>query len=493
MIRHPDHHVQPPDRSAALAVIRAGMLDVLVVGGGIVGAGIARDAALRGRSVGLVEQADFASGTSGRSSRLLHGGLRYLAQGRLRLVRQAGREKQVLRRIAGHLHLPLAFVFPAWQGSPWPLWKLRAGVRLYDLLCGPPAAESSTILDADDALRLAPGLRTSGLRGAVRYFDALTHDARLVIDTLRSAAAAGAVVVNACRLEWAERDGDGWCCGLRDTASGAALTAKARCVVNAAGPWADRIPHSRLRLRLTKGVHLVVDRSRLPLAEAVVMTDGPRILFAIPWAQRVILGTTDTDWPGPPGEPRVEAGDRDEVLAVVNRCFPEAGLGPADVLSCWAGLRPLIADRRGGPSDISRAHRILSSEPGWIDVAGGKLTTYRLMAGQVVDLLERRLGGGRVACRTADEPLPGCPDEPPRAGLEPPEVHEDVVRRAVRQEWALHLDDVMLRRAGWHYYRPDRLEIAGRVAGWMARECGWDQIRQAAELDRYRGVFSPIE
>jgi len=486
-------HDAPPDRAAALAAIGAGTLDVLVVGGGIVGAAVARDAALRGLRVGLVEQADFASGTSGRSSRLLHGGLRYLAQGRLRLVRQAGREKQVLRRIAGHLHLPLAFVFPAWRGSPWPLWKLRLGVRLYDRLCGPPEDERSTVLDAAGVLRLAPGLVTAGLRGAVRYFDALTNDARLVVDTLRSAVAAGAVVVNGCRLEWAERAGDGWRCGLRDTETDAALTARARCVVNAAGPWADRIPHSGLRLRLTKGVHLVVDRSRLPLAEAVVMTEGRRILFAIPWAQRVILGTTDTDWPGPPGDPGVDARDRDEVLGVVNRCFPDAGLGAADVISCWAGLRPLIADRRGGPSDISRAHRILCPEPGWIDVAGGKLTTCRLMAREAVDLLARRLGTGHTPCRTADQPVPDDPDIPFLVGLEPPAVHEQVVRQAVRREWALHLDDVMLRRAGWHHYCRDRLDIAARVAGWMARECGWSQARQAAEMDRYRRVFSPVE
>jgi glycerol-3-phosphate dehydrogenase len=458
--------------------------DVLVVGGGIVGAGIARDAAMRGLRTALVEQHDLAFGTSSRSSRLLHGGLRYLAQGRLGLVFEASREKMILHRIAPHLAEPLPFLFPTYRGEGWPLWQLRVGVKVYDRLCGRRNLGPSTSLTPDDVAEVLPGIRRGGLTGAVRYFDGFTNDARLVIDTLRSAARHGAVVLNYVRLEEASRSAEGWRCRLHDVIAEEQREVVARCVVNATGPWAATLPHSRVRLRLTKGIHLVIDRERLPVPSAVVMTHEGRILFAIPWGDRVILGTTDTDYAGPPEAVAVEPEDVDYVLSVANHAFPSAKLGSKDLIGGWAGLRPLIAGRRGGPSDISRAHQIRMGEPGWLDVAGGKLTTYRLIAEQSVDRLLRYLQRPTGQCRTAEEPLLAS-GETLASGILPPPVDAEVVRHFCKHEWAVHLDDVMLRRTGWHYYHSDAVQLAEQAAGWMAEALGWDRSRQQAELIAY--------
>lgn len=485
-------------REAALQSIVSAPLDLLVVGGGVVGAAVARDAALRGYRTALVEQYDFAWGTSSRSSRLLHGGLRYLAQGRIGLVREASQEKEVLRRIAPHLAQPLPFVFPVYQGNRhWVLWQLKAGVKIYDALCSGRNLGRSSWLDRRQTLEAVPGLTSTGLQGAVRYFDGFTQDARLTLDTLRSAARAGATVLNYCRFAAASRQGD-WRCTLEDRLRPRTLQARARSVVNATGPWAPGLAHSRVQLRLTKGVHLVIDRSRLPLAETTVMADGQRILFAIPWGERVILGTTDTDYAEAIEEARTDARDRAEILTVVNRLFPQANLSPADVLSSWAGLRPLIADPHGRPSDISRSHQIQNPEPGWWDVAGGKLTTCRLMAEQTLDRIIRskQLPPPAHACRTAAEPL--LPAEPPPtashgepapasgfSGILPPPVSRAAVHHFCAEEWAVHLEDVMTRRAGWRHYLPHRLELGEQVAEWMGEALGWTPMRRRAELQSY--------
>ena len=456
-----------PERAAALARVDGGTVDVLIVGGGIVGAGVARDAAMRGLSVVLVDRADFASGTSSRSSRLLHGGLRYLAQGRLRLVREAGTEKMVLHRIAPHLTRPMPFVFPTYRGTEWKLWKLRIGVKIYDRLSAGRNFERSGWLRPADVQCTVPGLNPHDLTGAVRYYDAVTGDARLVIDTLRSAASHGATVVNYAPFDRAERRGDAWRCALRDALSGRTFELTARTVVNAAGAWADRFPQSRVKLRLTKGVHLVVPRERLPVPECVVMTEGPRILFAIPWGERTILGTTDTDYAGDPASPTCEPADAAHVLCVVNRSFPQARLHDGDVVSTWAGLRPLLATKSGRPSDISRAHEIHMTDPGWFDVAGGKLTTYRLMAEQAVDRVVSFLGVRAAPCATASEPLIPNESNPRFSGVVPPAVRREAVEHYCRNEWAVHLDDVLLRRAGWQHYCDEVPAVARQVAEWM--------------------------
>jgi glycerol-3-phosphate dehydrogenase len=417
--------------------------------------------------------------------------LRYLAQGRIGLVREASTEKMTLSRIAPHLAEPLPFLFPTYKGSDWVRWKLRIGVKLYDWLCGKSNLGSSSGMYADEMLQRLPGLEPTKLTGGVRYFDGLTCDARLVLDSLSSAAKHGARALNYVSLVSADRDGDAWKCTLCDEATSQDLVARARVVINAAGAWAQKFPLSKVHLRLTKGVHVIVDRTRLPAPEAVVMTEGKRILFAIPWGERVILGTTDTDYDGPIENPQCDEKDLAYVLRIVNQTFPAAKLGRDDVISAWAGLRPLIADPNGKPSDVSREHRIIVDEKGWIDVAGGKLTTYRLMAQQAVDRTMALLGRPKAQSQTAKVPLlEGL--EKSYSGVVPPAVSREAVEHFCRQEWARHLDDVMIRRTGWRFYHRLHLAIARQAAEWMAASLGWSADDTAAEFERYRRMTEPL-
>ena len=468
-------------------------LDVLVIGGGIVGAGVARDAAMRGLRTGLVEQHDFSSGTSSRSSRLLHGGMRYLAQGRVGLVREASKEKTILRRIAPHLAQPLEFIFPTRKASGWPRWKLGVGVKVYDLLCGVGQGGGSGSMGVEEALRRVPGLNTDQLTGAVRYYDALTNDARLVLDTLNSAAKHGAIACNYVRLVNATAEGDVWRCELESVDTQAKHVVLARSIVNATGPWSDRIPHSSTTLRLTKGVHLVVDRKRLPVTDAVVLAEGNRILFVIPWGERVILGTTDTDYRGPLENPSCDPEDVAYILDVVNDAFPATRLNNADVVSTWSGLRPLVADPNGNPSDISRRHKIAMSHPGWWDVTGGKLTTYRLMAEEAVDSIAKYLDVKTPPCSTARTPLVEGGQTAALSGILPPPVSESAVIYFCQVEGAHHLDDVMIRRTSWRHYYHNHLELATNVARWMAAELAWGHEQVESELQRYRRLTGASE
>lgn len=485
-------------RDQTSTALAAEPLDLLVIGGGIVGAGTARDAAMRGLRVGLVEQHDFAFGTSSRSSRLLHGGLRYLAQGRIGLVREASVEKTVLHHVAPHLSDPLPFLFPTYRNNRhWPLWQLKIGVKLYDLLCAGRNLGQSTSLSAQALLKKVPDLNPAGLAGAVRYYDGFTNDARLTLDTLRSAARHGALLLNYCRFENAAL-GPVWHCQIRDLYGDHEFTVEARAVVNATGPWAAGLPHSRVKLHLTKGVHLVVSHARLPVTETVVMTDSKRILFAIPWGERTIIGSTDTDYIGPPEDVRPQVQELTYLLDVTNRFFPEAKLQVEDLISCWAGLRPLVADGSSRPSDISRSHQIRSPEPGWWDVTGGKLTTYRLMAQQTLDrvtvfLRQRRGATTFHPCRTAVETLLPPEETAGRSGVLPPVPDRAAVEHYVENEWALHLDDIMLRRTSWHYYHPDAADLAKRVADWMGEMLCWSAQTRSAEFERYlKAVETPI-
>ena len=463
-------------------------LDMLVIGGGIVGSGVARDAAMRGLRVGLLDQQDFAAGTSSRSSRLLHGGLRYLEQGRLGLVRESSREKKVIRHIAPHLAEPLGFIFPAYRGAGRPLWQLRGGVKIYDLLGGGRNFQPSRGFTRGETLAMLPALKASNLTGSVRYFDALTNDARLVIDTLRSAERHGAALLNYARFRAARRVGEIWECEAEDVITGAVHSLEARTMVNATGPWADRVPHSTVKLRLTKGIHLVLLRARLPVPEAVVMPDGRRIIFVLPWGERIILGTTDTDFEGAPESVQVEPRDREYLLRAVNEYFPAAGLNERDIVSAWAGVRPLIANADGSPSDISRAHQIRCPAPGWWDVAGGKLTTYRLMAEQTVDQIVPHLGTAVQACTTADEPLLPVGEAPRFSGIGPAPQTREAVEHFVRHEWAMRLGDVLLRRGGWAHYNRLTDEEVEAVAQWFAEAAGWSETQMKSELEHWRAI-----
>jgi len=496
----------PLTREETIARLQREPLDLLVVGGGIVGAGCARDAAMRGLRVALVEQYDFAQGTSSRTSRLLHGGLRYLAQGHVGLVREASHEKRILHRIAPHLCDPLAFVFPAYRGGQWPLWQLRIGVKLYDMLAGGSLLKhgnlgSSQGLGAEQTRAFVPGIRRDGLRGSVRYFDAMTNDARLVIDTLRSAARHEALLLNQMRYVEGRPGPARWQVTLQDALADREIGCEATVIVNATGPWAPSIPQSGLRLRLTKGVHLVIERGRLPVADAVVLTQGSRILFAIPWGERTILGTTDTDYEGRPEDVATAEEDIEQVLAAVNHGFPDAAIRRDEVIRTWAGLRPLIDSGRGKPSDISRAHEIRSPKPGWIDVAGGKLTTYRHIARQTIDAVLQQADMEQRPCTTADEPLlpeltvpsprpsaAAAPSVDPTSGIIPPDPSREIIARFCHEQWAVHLDDVMRRRANWHYWYRDPFTLAEQVSQWMAAALDWSEQTRQDELANYRAA-----
>jgi glycerol-3-phosphate dehydrogenase len=242
---------------------------------------------------------------------------------------------------------------------------------------------------------------------------------------------------------------------------------------------------------LTKGVHLVIDRSRLPVSDAVVLPEGDRIVFLIPWGERAIIGTTDTDYSGDPSAAVVDEGDVTYLLAIVNSAFPEARLAATDLVSAWAGVRPLIApreERAGAPSDLSRSHHIRMNEPGWIDVAGGKLTTYRLMAEQTVDRICEHLGGDWKPCRTASTPLRTEGGDGFSSVL-PPDFGRRAVEYYCRHEWVVHLDDLLLRRTSWHFYEKNAHRLARQAAQWMAEQLEWDAGRMEQELRRYSEQF----
>lgn len=396
--------------------------DLLVIGGGINGAGVARDAALRGLRVALIEKADFGSGTSSRSSKLIHGGIRYLQQGDFRLVRIACRERDLLRRrLAPHLVRPLAFLFPVYRNDPVGVFALGLGMWLYDLLAIFRNIRRHRMRTASQTLALEPTLRSEGLRGAALYYDCFTDDARLTLETVLGAEEEGALVGNYLELRSFIKE-QGRLAGaiVQDQFGGSEFAIRARCVVNATGPWADhvrRLDDASVTpcLRLTKGVHVVVPRERIGNAHAVVLRSpqDQRILFVIPWQSHAIIGTTDTDFTGSPEEVTADDQDVDYLLTAANWFFPTAKLCTADVVSSYAGLRPLVAPEGGAqdPSAVSREEEILESPSGLITLAGGKLTTYRFVAAEIVSLAAKRLGRARearrISCKTATTPLPG--------------------------------------------------------------------------------------
>ena len=398
--------------------------DLLVIGGGINGAGIAREAALRGLRTALVEKADFASGTSSRSSKLVHGGFRYLETGDFGLVLEASRERDLLRRrLAPHLVTPLRFFFPIYRGGSLPLWKLRVGLVLYDLLAAFRNIERHQAVRGAEAAAVEPRLRAEGLVGGALYHDCFTDDARLVLENVLGAAQAGAICLNYAGVESFERDSAGMLTGatVRDHGDeGGSFLMRTRTVVNAAGPWLDRIralddPASRAVLRPTKGVHIIVPRERVGNRNAIVLSAvrDRRILFVIPWEEHTIVGTTDTDYDGAPDAVAADERDVEYLLETLNVHFPQARLKPHDVVSTCAGLRPLVAGARPeAPSEVSREDALFESPSGLLSLGGGKLTTYRRVAIKVVDRIARRLRerfGMQVQRRSGTEsiPLPG--------------------------------------------------------------------------------------
>lgn len=404
-----------PTRTAQLLRLGQRRFDVVVIGGGISGAGIARDAARRGLDVAVIERDDFASGTSSRSSRLVHGGVRYLEHGHLRLVFESSHERRVLLRIAPHLVRPLPFTWPVYAGARIVLWKLRAGLLLYDLLALFRNVAPHRGLDAAGIADAEPMLQRAGLRGGARYFDATTDDARLTLATLLDAAVAGATIVNHAEvtgLRLADARVNGVC--VTDRLGGRSFEVDAACVVNATGPWTDGIrrmedPHTAPAVLGSKGTHIAVPAHRVGNRGAVTLlaADG-RVMFVLPGGTCTIIGTTETATSGSPDEVRATRADVDYLLASANCAFPAAALAPDDVIAAWAGIRPLIAHGHAGdPSSASREHRVETGPQGVITVTGGKLTTYRVIGRDVVAAVFRALRRAPPRDRTADLPIAG--------------------------------------------------------------------------------------
>jgi glycerol-3-phosphate dehydrogenase len=408
--------------------------DLVVIGGGITGTGIARDAALRGLKVALFEKGDYASGTSSKSSKLVHGGLRYLEHGEIGLVFESVSERRVQTRVAPHLVRPLPFLIPIYQGAKPGLELMNVGLWIYDSLALFRAPRlHKTFRGARAALEIEPALRAEGLRGALEYYDCATDDARLVLENALDARVLGADCHTYTEvLRFVRRD-DGRITGVavHDRLTGESRTVSSRVVILAAGAWTDEmiarfeLPIERPLLRRTKGVHVVVPRERLPLTRAITLISpvDHRVMFAIPWRERTVLGTTDTDFEGTADDVAADASDVTYLCESANGVFPGTRIEPQDVISTWAGLRPLIAAPPNvDESDVSREHEVFTRTDGLVIIAGGKLTTYRRMARQAVNetlkLLDQ-LGETITVTRasTKQRPLPGA-DGLPEATLE---------------------------------------------------------------------------
>ncbi len=405
-----------------------GPFDLLIIGGGITGAGAARDAAHRGLRVALLDQSDLASGTSSRSSKLVHGGLRYLEQGEFSLVFEAVAERRILQEIAPHLVNPLPFLFPVYDTSRRGVFSINVGMWLYDGLSLFRSPKIHKKLSVKEVREAEPQLRSKGLKGAPVYYDCATDDARLTLETALDAEARGAVIATYTRVTGYIRGPGGRVQGVtaEDMLTGESLEIQAAAVINATGPWSDRTRGldghiTSDRLRPTKGIHIVVDAECLSIDHAIVgfqPKDG-RVFFVIPWGEQTYIGTTDTDFQGDPGDVAADSADVDYIVEATGFYFPDAGITRDDVICTWAGVRPLISEEEASnESSVSREHLIRLDADGLITIAGGKLTTYRRMGAEVVDKvvdLLRMLGHplDLKPAETGIEPLPGAVGWPP--------------------------------------------------------------------------------
>jgi glycerol-3-phosphate dehydrogenase len=393
-------------RTKSLQALTEQRFDLIIIGGGITGAGIARDAALRGLSVALIERRDFAGGTSSRSSKLIHGGIRYLQQGDVGLVREAATERYAVRKLAPHLARPVQMMVPVSSRASYA--KLSVGLWTYDRLAGVSDEERYRMLSREETLALEPKLRAEHIYGAGLYYEYVTHDARLVIEVVKSAAALGAVAANYAAVDgFVLEQGQIGGVEVRDQLSGDTFSVRGRVVVNAAGPWVDSVrllgePGDKPRLRLTKGIHLGIRTERTGLSRIVVMNArDKRGVFAIPRGAVTYLGTTDTDYPQPEDYPYITADDVAYLLDAANRTFDvDPPLVAEDVVSAWAGLRPLLQQEGKKPSELSRKDEIMVGGGGLLSIAGGKLTTFRRMSERVVDMVAERLQAQGITAPT---------------------------------------------------------------------------------------------
>lgn len=521
----------PAAHAATLRELAGGSVDVLVVGGGVTGAGIALDAVTRGLSVALVEQRDIASGTSSRSSKLIHGGLRYLEQRNLTLVGEALRERRLLlTRIAPHLVRPIAFLLPL--RHHWEREYFGAGIALYDGLSGwRSAVPRHRHLGRRATLAAAPCLRQDAVVGAIRYYDAQTDDARFALTLLRTALAHGARALSGAAVTGFLVDGDRVCgATVRDSETGAELELRAGVTVLAAGVWSGELEAlagvaEPLVVRASKGVHVLVPRDRIALDDALIVRAERSVLLVIPWGEHWLIGTTDTPWALGHDHPVASRADIDYLLAQVNGLL-RIPLRREDVTGVFAGLRPLVDADASDTAKLSREHVVREPRAGLVSVAGGKYTTYRVMAEDAIDAAARQLGVPLDPSRTADVPLLGAEGvEAARVGLRAagtdPKATERLLGRygalalevataatadpalarllpgappytaaevayAVTHEGARRLDDVLTRRTRISIEMPDRgAAAAPAAAALMAPLLGWDRARQDAEVARY--------
>ncbi|KIL44986.1 glycerol-3-phosphate dehydrogenase/oxidase [Jeotgalibacillus soli] len=387
-------------RSQQLKDMSQEVYDVIVIGGGITGAGIALDAVTRGMKVAVVEMQDFAGGTSSRSTKLVHGGLRYLKQFEVKMVAEVGKERAIVYENGAHVTTPEWMLLPIHKGGSFGKYSTSVGLRVYDYLAGVKRKERRKMLNADETIKREPLVKKEGLRGAGYYVEYRTDDARLTIEVIKKAVEFGADFINyvkAERFTYDKKKVSG--IEVVDRLTGEAHTLLGRKVVNAAGPWVDDVrsrdySKNTKNLRLTKGVHLVIDQSVFPLKQAIYFdTQDKRMIFAIPRNGKAYVGTTDTfyDNTQDPANPKMTLADRDYILEAIHYMFPDVKVTADDVESSWAGVRPLIYEEGKDPSEISRKDEVWEHESGLITIAGGKLTGYRKMAEHVVDLVSKRL------------------------------------------------------------------------------------------------------
>jgi len=524
------------DRGEALGRLAAEELDVLVIGGGITGSGVALDAATRGLRTGLVERDDFASGTSSKSSKLVHGGLRYLQQREIGLVYEGLAERQVALRNAPHLVRVLPFLIPLFTKDGLISRRLAralgSAMWLYDLTGGLRIGKRHKRIAPDEALGHMQSLRPDRVAGAYLYYDAHTDDARFTLAVARTAAMHGAVIANYAGVTSLRKDAAGRVNGARVQANGDEIEVRARAVVNAAGVWADDVraldegghPHS---IRPAKGIHITVPWSKVRNDIAVVLPvpKDRRSVFVVPWGDLTYVGTTDTDYDGPLDDPKCTHEDVAYLLGALNAAIAEP-VDESDVLGTWAGLRPLLRTASNErTADLSRKHKVRRSDSGLITINGGKLTTYRRMAADTVAAVDAVLGERRRS-RTKRLPLIGAEGfEPPPQTIEPsrhahlagrygteaamvealvdddPRLGEPLVPglpylraeavHAVRHEMARTLDDVLSRRTRARLLaRDDSAAVADDVATLLAPELGWDDAERARQVKEYRAAVA---
>ncbi|SFE27927.1 glycerol-3-phosphate dehydrogenase [Actinopolyspora alba] len=509
--------------------------DVVVIGGGITGAGVALDAATRGLRVALVEARDLAAGTSSRSSKLFHGGLRYLEQLEFSLVREALHERELmLNRLAPHLVKPVSFLYPLTH-RVWERPYTAAGLLLYDRMGGARSVPGQKHLTRAGARRMVPALKQDAMIGGIRYYDAQADDARHTMTVARTAARYGAVVRTSTQVVEFLHEADRIAgARLRDVEDGRETEVRAQAVINATGVWTDELQRlsggrGHFRVRASKGVHVVVPREKIVSDSGLILRTEKSVLFVIPWGNHWIIGTTDTDWNLDLAHPAATKRDIDYILDHVNSVLATP-LTHSDIEGVYAGLRPLLAGENDDTSKLSREHEVSRVAPGMVAIAGGKYTTYRVMAKDAVDAVGNDVSGRMASSITDKVPLLGADgyhalvnqaDQLAAAhGLHPyrvrhlldrygsmihevlalgdsdPELLKPIdeapnylraeVAYAVRYEGALHLEDVLTRRTRISFEYPHRgVDCADQVARLIGAELGWDEQRITSEVERY--------